>query len=127
MNAELDTECILWPGSTRGPMKYGQVYDPCRGKQIGAHVMSYEAFYGPIGRGMSVLHHCDVPLCYNPLHLYEGTHLQNMADVRARKRGRNANKAKTHCRNGHEFDEKNTHHYKGHRRCRACDRERKSR
>lgn len=31
----------------------------------------------------------------------------------------------SHCRNGHPYDEKNTHwHPTGYRRCRACDRER---
>lgn len=35
-----------------------------------------------------VLHRCDVPLCCNPSHLYDGTPLQNMTDKHLRGRGR---------------------------------------
>jgi hypothetical protein len=35
----------------------------------------------PITAGALLLHKCDVSCCVNPDHLYEGTHLQNMADM----------------------------------------------
>jgi hypothetical protein len=39
--------------------------------------------------------------------------------------GTNASAAKTHCKWGHEFNEKNTHVWGGFRYCRVCDRNRK--
>lgn len=35
---------------------------------------------------MLVLHSCDTPLCVNPDHLRVGTHVDNMADMKARGR-----------------------------------------
>lgn len=31
-----------------------------------------------------------------------------------------ANRLKTHCPQGHEYDEGNTYHYRGHRQCKEC-------
>ena len=47
----------------------------------GAHRVSYEAFKGPIPKGVSVLHTCDTPACVNPEHLFLGTQQDNVTDM----------------------------------------------
>lgn len=41
----------------------------------------YEFHYGPIAKGMSVLHRCDNRKCINPKHLFLGTQLDNIRDM----------------------------------------------
>ncbi len=45
------------------------------------HRLIYPYFYGSIPEDKPlVLHHCDNPKCCNPLHLYAGTHQDNIND-----------------------------------------------
>jgi hypothetical protein len=108
--------CWIWMGSMD---KCG--YGKWGGKL--AHRLVWQATRGDIPRGMEVCHSCDVPSCINPEHLFVGTHLENMRDS-VRKGRFNAGKylaARTHCVNGHEYNEANTFHYKGSRYCRRCN------
>jgi hypothetical protein len=90
------------------------------GRKVLAHRIAWELAYGPVPDGMCVLHHCDVPRCVRPDHLWIGTQLDNMADMKAKGRGRSGESAKTHCPQGHPYDEANTYHYRGMRYCRTC-------
>ena len=51
-----------------------------------AHRWAYTHFYGPIPKGMVVMHECDVRLCCNPLHLKLGTQTDNLNDMNVKNR-----------------------------------------
>jgi hypothetical protein len=50
-------------------------------KHILAHRLSWEVFKGPIPSGIKVCHHCDIPSCVNPDHLFLGTQKENVKDA----------------------------------------------
>jgi len=87
----------------------------------GAHIVSYEHYRWLVPLGLELDHLCRVRRCVNPEHLEEVTHQTNVL------RGEGVaaiNAAKTHCPQGHPYDEKNTLVWMGERLCKACRRER---
>ena len=110
--------CWLWTGALDGK-GYGRV--SVGGKVVRAHRWAYEALVGPIPSGLHLDHLCRVKTCVNPDHLEPVTHRVNLE----RGRGVLLRAPKTHCKHGHEYDEKNTRiNSKGRKVCRACDRKR---
>jgi hypothetical protein len=86
-----------------------------------AHRVVYEALVGPVPEGLELDHTCDNPPCCNPGHLEPVTHAENMR--RGKRNGAVVNRAKTHCKHGHEFTPANTYtQTKGGRGCRECHR-----
>lgn len=80
---ENPNSCWLWAGY-RNRSGYGQVSAHC--KHMLAHRVSWEIHHGPVPDGLFVLHHCDVPSCVNPDHLWLGTHTDNMRDMSKKQR-----------------------------------------
>ena len=114
---------LLWGGASNaagyGHLKIGE-------KLIRAHRLAWELAYGPIPKGVYVLHTCDTPPCILPWHLYLGTHYDNVQDrLRA---GHDHNTNKSQCKRGHLFNRTNTSiTVTGRRRCRVCHREQQRR
>jgi hypothetical protein len=114
-------DCIEWKGA-RTRDGYGEKW--WKGGKKRTHRIAYEWAYGPIPEGLCVLHKCDNPPCCNPSHLFLGTNHDNQQD--SLRKGRHANAAKTHCPQGHPYDEKNTVRYKNARHCRTCQNKRRA-
>ena len=73
-----ETACWIYTGSLNAT-GYGVIY---AGKNsILAHRLSYAIHHGRIPDGANVLHTCDTPACVQPLHLWPGTHADNVRDM----------------------------------------------
>lgn len=116
--------CWTWIGA-RNSQGYG--YYKIRGRFYSAHRVAHEAFNTWIPEGMQIDHLCRNPPCVNPAHLEVVTPAENTrrGNVGALER------ARTHCPQGHPYDEANTRLKKNvarknvvSRQCRACDAER---
>lgn len=107
--------CWEWTASRDG-YGYGQVYDHASGRMMKAHRAAYEALVGPIPAGLDLDHLCRNRGCVRPDHLEPVTRGENVRRGRA---GENM-RSKTHCPQGHPYDEANTRLYRGRRYCRAC-------
>lgn len=105
--------CWLWTGVRRRG-GYGQF-----GRSSSAYVVSYTLLVGPVPDGLELDHLCRTPACVNPAHLEPVTHAEN---VRRGKWGEHvaAQKAITHCPQGHAYEGDNLIVRKGQRWCRIC-------
>lgn len=83
--------CWLWTGAVNA-RGYGSLSNGVR--VVGAHVYSYEIYYGPVPAGMCVCHHCDNPPCVRPDHLFLGTYTENALDCS--RKGRANGSARAH-------------------------------
>lgn len=83
-----ESGCWIWVGtlSTDG---YPSIW--LNGKMERAHRVAFKLFKGDPKN--FVCHSCDVPQCVNPDHLFDGTHDDNMRDMRSKNRG-DSNKIK---------------------------------
>ena len=123
---EPNTGCFLWVGTTHGRTGYGYFAPESlrhpRTRPVLAHRFAYEREKGEIPPGLQIDHLCRVRRCVNPAHLEAVTLKENIM------RGVGfapVNASKTHCENGHPFNETNTGSRKeGWRVCRPCNAQR---
>ena len=108
-------ECWLWTAAI-DRNGYGKFRH--QGGAVFAHRVAYELEVGPVPDGLELDHLCRVPRCVRSDHLEPVTHRDNLlrgATISAR------NAAKTHCPQGHPYDEANTKFTRGGwRTCRTC-------
>lgn len=113
--------CWSWFGArtTKGYGTFQQGRRP-----VYAHRYCYELLVGPIPDGLVLDHLCRVTFCVNPDHLEPVTVHENWRrGIGPLIAGKNQ-RTKTHCPQGHPYDEDNTYWWRGFRNCRTCRRER---
>lgn len=116
---EKSNGCWIWKGAKiRGG--YGRLYVNRNG--IPAHRFSWEiANRQHVPKGFFVCHHCDNPPCVNPEHLFLGTHIGNMLDMKMKGRSLKGRILKNNCHNGHPLSGTNLYMSpNGWRGCRKC-------
>lgn len=126
---DLTTPCKIWHKS-KNHRGYGQTWH--NGKNVKVHRLIWQALYGPIPEGLVINHLCHTEAikndgcndkqcqhraCYNIEHLEVVTQKENMAYSAW------SIEARTHCRQGHEWNERNLYIRKnGARECAECNR-----
>jgi hypothetical protein len=73
----LSTPCWIWQGYTSKGC--GRTY--FEGRHQFVHRLAYRFWVEAFPENLWILHHCDNPLCCNPLHLYPGTAADNVRDM----------------------------------------------
>ncbi len=113
--------CWEWLGGLTSS-GYGKFW--LDGGTVLAHRVAYELWVGPIPEDLHLDHLCRRRSCVNPTHLEPVTVRENLLRSPLTLAGQNA--IKTHCRNGHEFNDANTLVLSttGERMCRPCMRAR---
>ena len=109
---KVDTTGPCWQWMASLAKGYGQFWNGER-RQM-AHLWAWENLVGPRDEAMDLDHLCRNRKCVNPDHLEPVSRGENLH------RGAHRNKVKTHCPQGHPYDDENTLVYNGWRFCRAC-------
>lgn len=110
-----------WISHKRRKNGYAQA-TTLNGKLASRYQLIWEHFNGNVPKGLELDHTCNrgPEGCINPYHLELVTHRENL--LRSTRTIPSKNLAKTHCLQGHPFDDENTYigPNKRERVCRAC-------
>ena len=115
-------DCWEWLGY-RQPNGYGRFWNGERA--VPAHRYIYEVMIGTIPDGYEPDHLCRNRGCVNPYHLELVTRQENTKRGLLPEIMRKHQSSKTHCPQGHPYDEANTYYRKDKngRECKTCRRE----
>ena len=83
---QISDACWLWSGRVD---QWGYGIVKLHGETL-AHRVMWVELHGPIRNGLFVCHHCDVPHCVSPYHLFLGTPSDNVNDMVSKGRQRGA-------------------------------------
>jgi len=86
----VDTSKSCWEWTGRlNKHGYGQI--SAGNTELLAHRAAYFLSNNDFNKSLCVLHKCDNRKCCNPKHLYQGTHAENMLDMKIKGRRKNIN------------------------------------
>lgn len=80
--------CWGWSGKKMGFILRPYILFDVGERKLYAHIFSYLWYVGSIDKGLEVCHTCDNVECTNPLHLWLGTHRENVLDSVKKRRWR---------------------------------------
>ena len=113
--------CMIWMGS-KSAKGYGTV--AWKGENRRVHRVVWTILVGPIPDGMTIDHvaerGCKSKACANIEHMELVTSEVNTSRSAGNKGRGSHERAKTHCPQGHPYDDENTYWYRGQRQCKIC-------
>ena len=117
----LPSGCWRWAGKIHRS-GYG-LFSVGHARHTTAHRWLYQQLHGPLAAAVDLDHLCRNRWCVRPSHVEPVTRRENLLRGETLPAG---NVRKTHCPQGHPYDEENTYEYRGARQCLSCRRARDS-
>lgn len=114
-----DSGCWLTPYALHesGYVKVGWSEGGRKTTSLG-HIVTYERVNGPVSPGLELDHLCRNKACVNPAHLEPVPTAENL--LRSPVAPAAVNRRKTHCPQGHRYDDENTYVFRSGRACKTC-------